>query len=302
MSLFDFLNCTYAYEGIENVAAGYSAYHYERESVHEKCFPKDSKKICAWEKNNQFFIFIHMDTREIIGVRTIHGERVCPWDVLFFRNYVPVSCHRDILPPFSSADKINAAANGVLDRFLREVEDMFCFTDSTPAMPLFLTERYGENNYCAWSLQEGKYVVVSDYESYHQSFNVWDDIDNTSPASSEGRYVIIPPSDELIKGLGLPIDSAVFGKKSPWDRWEPRTPISGQNDIIPKEFRTRYAICIETLNRSFAKDLGHDVEFYQLEMRVHRLERFCQLQSPKKCISDEMALIEKVLPALENLR
>lgn len=302
MRLLNFFDYTYAYEGVDNVVAGYSAYLCEREAVHEKYFSEDSRTINAWEKNNQFFIFVHKDTREVIGVRTMYGEEVWPWAVLFFSDYVPVSWHPDILPPFSSADKIIAAANAVLDRFLREVEEMLRFTDMTLAMPLFLWEYRGKNAYYAWSLQEGKYLEVSDYKSYRQVFRVRDVLSDTSPTSSEGRYVIIPPSDELIKAMGLPIDSAIFSEKCPWDEWVPRMPIEGYYDIIPEAFRTRYAVCIETLNRCYAKDFGHELEFYRLEERVHRLERYCQLNAPDICIMREIALIERVLPVLENLR
>ena len=297
--MFDFniMSNTKVYVGADKVVEGLSQYRRDLDIVAINDAQGQTADIVDWARENQFHILIHRNTRQIAGIRTTFKTELQSWELLFSTEYIPVACAPHIIPE-PSVVAITTVANNVLTRFLCEVKGMFLGS----AMPLFLLEHDSFDNYLAWSLQEDKYVRVFGYKSYRHDFYVSDVSNSSSPTPSDGRYVIIPPSDSLIKGLGLHLYSSIYRKKCQWNKWVPRAPIVGCCDVIPEFYQPRYAVCIDTLNRSYAKDLGYDEEFSRLEQRVKRLERFCQLHAPKACVDKEIALIERVLPLLENLK
>lgn len=194
------------FTGVIEVAAGLSEYRRELAAIDATCQHNDPEKVREWVKENRFFVFINKETKKIIGFRVTGEAEIRPWRFLFATDYIPVACAPDVIPPQASPSEVSAIVNTVLEHFECEVRGMFV----AKALPLFLLHHAGNDTYIAWSMLEGKYVGVYDYKSFRHDFSVEDISSGASPVPSAGRYVIIPPSDALIKALGLSLDSSAY--------------------------------------------------------------------------------------------
>lgn len=285
------------YMGLTNVYSGLLEYMEELSLA-----SKHDETLVDWRNSNAFLALIHRTTKELIAIRGYKTNLPSPDDYLFSTDYVPFELTPYDIKGMRCPGDLLAIAESTLVLFETETTSMKNECD----FPLFLLsgpeqEEAGPDICKAWSLAENKLLHVHAYKTYKENFGISDPSIPNPPVTVNDRYTVAIPSDELIERLRLPLFLTVLQHKQSWDKWVRREPRECFKEIIPVFYRTRYCTCIEVINRSRMKNLGHDKKFVSLENRVTTLENLCCVDAPLFMIEKEISLIERVLPALEKL-
>lgn len=268
--------------GITEIYNGWCTYQRDYDIVSQ--LESASSTVTHWEDDNIFLHFIHQKTGELCAIRDF--GRYCPESsqYLFSTDLLPLN---SAYPPHSPEELLSNARN-TLDLFRSEISLMCAHGD----YPLFLIRYCGINSYYAWSITENKPVYVYDYKEYLDTFLVSEArICSPNEIIENDKYTILPPSEELIKALGLELSPAIWQRKRAWDEWHPRPSKTDNSDLIPEEYLPLYQLVVYAINLSRSKELGYDEEFDKLEGSTVRFERMCSLGVPSILIEREISLM-----------
>lgn len=267
------------FEGYEDVIAAWNTYY----SNYDKIVYDEN--ICTeeeWCNNNNFLILINPTTRNVYAIRDYGRYCLDPDNILFQTNYIPIFTHQP-----ENKDNLKEHVNYIVEMYQNEISGMF----HTSYKPLFLLRYCGTNNYIAWSLTEEKLICVYDYKTYHSNFYI-SKFNNykISNIKLNEEYSIIPPSENLIKEIGLELNPYIWEHKMQWDIWEERAEKKAINNI-PKCYKEIYDSAITMINKGRSFNYGLDNSFAKLENRVERLEHLLKLGAPNKIIEKEISMI-----------
>lgn len=203
---------------------------------------------------------------------------------MFNTKYILLYTHQpeDIDQLLKRRDEVDKLLNNEIEKMKKNIK-----------MPLFLVVYCGTNNYIAWSLNKKKYICVYDYKAYRKKFRISEyNCYDRSTIKNNDKYGIIPPSETLIKSLGLDLDSKIWENKMSWDKWEKRKEKDKKKNI-PEEYQDTYGKVINLINQGRSNDYKEDNAFAKLESRVARFEKLNELLGPKKIIEKEVKLIKE---------
>lgn len=250
-----------------------------------------------WFENNTFLFLINRKTKEINGIRDFGMFNPAPTDYLFVSDYLPFHVWG-----WQDKEKVKVSGEKTLEKFEKEISNAIKVAEQTNKQPLFLYDHGGTNNYIAWSFNEKKAVCVYGYKSYRENFEVSDlYCFDENQIAKDHNYMIIAPSDELIKSVGLLLYSDTWNIKMPWDKWEKR---NTKGIVITdwdfcKEHEEIYNEAIQFINMSRENDCGCDEEFTHLEKRVTSYEKSYAAKVPIVVLQGKMGLL---INALEKLK
>lgn len=277
------------YNGIDEVISGWNAYWKEYDIIVDTSFRADENTDPEWCHDNSFLILIDKNTHDVYAIRD-YGMYLPDYDDFLFKsNYIPIFTHQP-MPKEELINRIDAIIN-TLEKEINNMESM--------EFPLFLVRHCGNNDYIAWSIKEQKFVCVYNYKIYRDNFG-FSEIDTYDEDGiiTNSKYSIIPPSDWLIKEIGLDLLPFVWERKLAWDKWEPRP----EKQIKDIEYsKSTYLDAVSLINKSRKNDCGFDEEFATLEDRTARFERLCELGAPGCIIDKEIEQIKKSLLSLRNV-
>ena len=284
------------YEGLTETLNGWRTYYKEYDYI--LCLETDSAVDIiesTWRDENTFQVFININTGKICAIRDFGMYDTCPSSNLFSTEYLPLFTHQ----PVNNEDELKKIAEKTLNRFKMEVQKM----KESAEYPLFLLWHCGANNYVAWSLNENKKVFVYNYKKYRKEFSVSDtDISSLEDVKINTRYVVQPPSYELIQELGLSLFPSIWERKLAYDKWEYREEKESMEDIIPSEFKQLYRKALKAINTTRKKDYGYDEEIARLENRMCCFEKLCQIGgAPRKILEKEILLIERAYDEIRGV-
>lgn len=284
------------YEGLTETLNGWRAYYQEYDYILR--LEVDSTvdiTESTWRNENTFQVFININTKEICAVRDFGMYDTCPSSNLFNTEYLPLFTHQLL----NNEDELKEFAEKTLNRFKKEVQKM----KESAEYPLFLLWHCGANNYVAWSLNENKRVFVYNYKEYRKEFSVSDtDISSLEDVKINTKYMILPPSHELIQELGLSLSPSIWERKLAYDKWEFREEKESMEEIVPFAFKQLYRKVLTAINKTRKKDYGYDEEIARLENRMCRFEKLCQIGgAQKEFFEKEIYLIERAYDEIRGV-
>lgn len=293
---------TAEYFGVAETHTGFSAYwcdykeSIEREQLEDE---KDqSKSVSECLNENIFLLLINRKTKEINGIRDFGMFSPKSADYLFVSDYLPFRVSH-----VEGKEDLKAIGENVLANFEKEIAAAVKKAKKAGKQPLFIYDYCGTNNYIAWSFNEKKSVCVYGYKTYRKNFGVSEiycfDLNGISV---NHNYMVIVPSDQLIKDVGLALSSNSWDIKMEWDVWEKREPKSVMihDWDLCRAHEEPYKEAILFINMSRKKNCGFDKEFAQLEKRVAAYEKLHEMKAPIIILQNEMGLLVNVMESLKD--
>lgn len=271
----------------EDVLEAWDTYY----RAYDKMVNDENIDFIEWEENNNFIVLIESTTRNVYAIRDYGRYSLDPDDILFQTKYIPIFTHQP-----ESRDGLIERVNRIVEMLQNEISGMF----RTSRKPLFLLRYCGKNNYIAWSLAEKKLVCVYGYKKYRNSFGIseFDNYDVSSIKTNEA-YTIVPPSENIIREMGLELYSDIWERKMRWDVWEPREEKIAVTDIS-SHYKEIYNSAISVINKGRVYNYELDDSFAKLERRVERFEKLSKLRAPTEIMKKEVKMINEPLLEISN--
>ncbi len=249
-----------------------------------------------WDDNNKFMVLVDIESKEVIGIRDHGRYTMNPSDYFLRSNLLPVFMNA-AYPVFYS-DRIQDVLD-IYESMLRDVREK---AKDCNKSPLIFIRHIWANEHIAWSLDEGREVVVDEYKTYRNSFKVRDRETGLNYDPSE--YFVYTPSEEFIKATDIWLYPQVWTHKMRWDDWEKREVMEINDELVAmikdKELKGIYLRGIDLVNKGRMMDLGSDEDFANLEKRVERFGKLVTLSAPKDIIRSEAELIMKSVRSIES--
>lgn len=238
--------------------------------------------ISDTESHDSFLILTDIESGEVVGIREYGRYDICPSDFLFITPYLPIHVPMEPL----TVPKLRRYIVGALDLFEKECGQM------AGQKPLFLVKHLAKNNYLTWSLKDAEYVLIYDYKSYRNTFNIFT---LTGPQPAPEEYTVTPPSDELIERLGLTLHSRLWNNKTVWDRWDVQ-PVRKEIDFpktIDGHLIETYRDAVAVLNYCRSKPTGFDQDVASLERQVDMVESYIRMNAPDVILLRAFDILKK---------
>ena len=249
-----------------------------------------------WDDNNKFMVLVDTKNEEVIGIRDHGRYTMNPSDYFLRSNLLPVFMNANY--PVFFNDRIPV----VLDMYESMLRDAKEKAKSCKKSPLIFIRHIWANEHIAWSLDEGREVVVDEYKTYRNSFKIRDR--DTDLNYDPNEYFVYTPSEEIIKATDIWLFPQVWIHKMRWDDWEKREVMEINDELVAmimdKELKGIYLRGIDLVNKGRMMDLGNDEDFANLEKRVERFGKLITLSAPKDIIRSEAELIMKSVRSIES--
>lgn len=291
------------YSGIEEAFQGTVEFRMELDSILSSCRTESeaNERIASWHRENKFYIFVHLSTKEILGVWEKSSTEHPVSDFLFVTEYLPVdnylSCFPDCYDYYVCADDLRGDVDKALSLYLKEIS----FAQTTCKKPLFLFEACDKwGDYLTWSLTEGCLVRISGYKGYLGDCFCFRKPGVSDILTVNREYSVVLPSSDLKNALGLSYSPFTIWMMTDRDRWVPRSLWEPVVESVPEEYSKTYNLAVSIVNYGRRNYIDCRDLFCRVETSLYRFERFLNLEAPIQLIEDEVhLLVRRCLDALE---
>ncbi len=172
--------------------------------------------------------------------------------------------------------------------------------------PLILCKNIDAVKYLAFSMEDRKLDLVTDYKAFKDSFKI-SDIFDIDWAEGSSDYTVYTFPEAAISALGFRLNSESWMRLTKFDEWHKQPLIKIRKDLIEKakyynelDAELVYRKAAEFINH-FHREKVENMELYvRLEERFERFVKLLELVAPDEIVEKSIHLIKSSIDDIES--